>query len=83
MNSEVAIAVALCYLPNEERTLHTEYRTDGDHPQPNPMLAAQALKESCEDDFPDGIWAVTGNERAREIMVAARLEKLGLEPDDV
>ena len=80
--SEAGIAVALCYLPDEERTLHTEFRTDSDHPHENPMLAAKALKKSCQDDFPGSLWAITGNERAKEIMVDARLAALGIGGDD-
>lgn len=79
---EIGIAVALCYLPDAERTLHTEYRTDGDFPQENPMLAAEALVESCRDDFPGGLWTTTGNERALDIMVSARMKALGFDDYD-
>lgn len=76
------VAVALCYLPDEERTLHTEFRTDGDHPQENPMLAAEALKKSCEPDFPGSLWAIAGNDEAKKLMVNDRLRAMGLEPEE-
>jgi len=82
MLSDVAIAIALVYLPDEERTLHAEFRSgDGDFSVENPILHAEAFKQSCKDDFPNGIWAVTGNQAAKDLMVAARMRALGFDDE--
>lgn len=47
----------------------------------DPFHQAQALMESCKEDFPGSIWSVGTNEEARKIMAATRMRWMGLAED--
>jgi hypothetical protein len=44
----------------------------------DPVLRAERMRDSCEDDFPTRLWAIAMNGRARELMAARRMRDWGL-----
>jgi hypothetical protein len=44
----------------------------------DPIRAAEALRDSCEADFPTRMWTIATNERARELMAARRMRQWGM-----
>lgn len=44
----------------------------------DPIRAAEALRDSCEADFPTRMWTIASNERARELMADRRMKQWGL-----
>lgn len=44
----------------------------------DPIQSAEALRDSCADDFPTRMWAIATNERARKLMADRRMRLMGL-----
>lgn len=69
------IAVLFSYDP--ETGEHSADPFVGSHPDgSDPIAWAFALKESVEGDFPGRLWAVTGNQAARDLRSAALVESI-------
>ena len=74
----MATTVLFMYNPENGRTSTDVFSTDDGYE--DPFHTAQALKHSCEDDFPGAIWAIANDQEANDIMTNTRMHRMGF-PD--
>lgn len=73
-------AVAVLTVTHPNGTTNTDVFTDADEwADVDPFHRAEALKSACEDDFPDSIFAIGMNEKARALMTVANMRGMGFE----
>lgn len=70
----MATAVLFMHDPKTGQTTTDVYATPDVE---NPVLRAENIKRSCEDDFPGAIWSIGMDDEARDIMAAHRMQQMG------
>lgn len=78
MEENVGIAVLLSVNPDTGETNADTFR-EGECE--DPVGRAEGLRESCRKDFPERMWAIAANERARSIRGDALVEALFGDPE--
>lgn len=69
---------AVLFMWREGRTTTVDvFDEDDSHPD-SPWHRAAALRDSCEDDFPNAIFAIGMNDQARDLMQAENMRRCGL-----
>lgn len=74
MAENEGIAILFSAEPDGEHSCDTFRESDSEH---DPVLRAEALRASCEDDFPGRLWGIAMNGRARELMADRRMRQWG------
>lgn len=66
------LAVLFTYVPETGECMATPF--DASHG--DPILKAEALRASCEDDFPGAIWSIGSDEEALKVTANRRMKEL-------
>lgn len=81
---QVGIAVLLSGDPATGKSSMDVFREDDETSSPlDPFHRAQGLRDSCAGDFPDRLWSIAVNDRARDLMRDARMRAMGFTDDDL
>lgn len=81
MSDEKGLAVLFIY--QEDGTVSADPFYEDDGYESDPFHRAQAIWESCKDDFPGAIVSIGLNERARTLMGRARMRAWGFTEEEL
>ena len=73
----VAILVGAAY--DDEKQFSIDRYVEGENGGSNPYAAAERIRDSVADDFPDRGWKIIANPRARYLMTLGRMGQMGLD----
>ncbi len=80
--AEEAIAILFSGDPDTERSSMDVFR-ESENVERDPLLRAELLMRSCQDDFPNRLWTLTGNGRAKQLATRRRMLAMGFTPEDL
>lgn len=80
-SKQEAIAVLFSIDPDKAGDVSYDiFRESDEGAWADPITRAEALMQSCRDDFPPTrIWTFTGNKRAAELRSKTLLKRMGIE----
>lgn len=73
MNSTLGIAVLFTYTADGKT--FTDAYSEADYP--DPQLQCERMRAAVGDDFPDAIFSIGMNDRARDLMTNRRMADMG------